>query len=262
MTPDVRGRTLVVKYGGAAMTDEAARAAFAADVALLHGAGARLVVVHGGGPQVTAHLGRLGIPTAFAGGRRVTTAEAVDVVRMVLIGQVNRDVVSAVNAHGPVAVGLSGEDLLTAAPLDPGLGQVGDVTAVDPALLDMLLAADRVPVVASVARGADGTVYNVNADTAAAAVAVALGAERAVFLTDVDGLYAAYPEPDSLVSSITAADLAELLPELADGMAPKMEACLRAVRGGVGVARVVDGRVPHALLADLRGEPAGTTVTP
>ena len=259
------GRTLVVKYGGHAMDDPAARAAFARDVVLLRYAGVRVVVVHGGGPQITAHLDRLGIASTFANGRRVTTAETMDVVRMVLVGQVNRDVVALIDEHGPFAVGLSGEDarLLTAEQLDPELGQVGEVTSVDPDVVHALLDAGRVPVVATVARGTDGTVYNVNADTAAAALAVALEAEKVVFLTDVEGLYAEWGEPDTLISEIKADDLDALLPALSDGMAPKMQACLRAVRGGVPRAHVLDGRVPHALLLEVfTDDGVGTMVTP
>jgi acetylglutamate kinase len=259
------GRTVVVKYGGHAMSDEAARRAFAEDVVLLRYVGLRPVVVHGGGPQITAHLDRLGVESVFAGGRRVTTAETMDVVRMVLVGQVNRDVVALVNAHGPFAVGLSGEDanLFTATQLDPALGQVGEVAAVDPGAVTALLDDGRIPVVATVARGTDGTPYNVNADTAAAALAVALGAAKVVFLTDVEGLYAAYPDRDSLVPELTAGALAALLPALDDGMAPKMEACLRAVRGGVPRAHVLDGRVPHALLLEVFTDSGvGTMVTP
>jgi acetylglutamate kinase len=259
------GKTVVVKYGGHAMDDPAARAAFAEDVVLLRYVGIRPVVVHGGGPQITAHLDRLGVESVFNGGRRVTTAETMQVVRMVLVGQVNRDVVGLVNAHGPFAVGMSGEDanLFTAEQLDPDLGFVGEVTAVDTGALRALLADGRVPVVATVARGTDGELYNVNADTAAAALAVALGAEKAVFLTDVEGLYADYPARDSLVSAIRADQLAALLPALAEGMVPKMEACLRAVRGGVPRAHVLDGRVPHALLLEVfTDDGVGTMVTP
>jgi acetylglutamate kinase len=248
--------TVVVKYGGAAMDDPEAARAFADDVALLRASGTRVVVVHGGGPQVTAHLDRLGVPSVFVGGRRVTTAETVRVVRMVLAGEVNGDVVALLHAAG--AVGLSGETVFTAEQLDPALGLVGGVTHVDTGVVDALLAAGRVPVVATVARGAGGALYNVNADTAAAALAVALRAERVVFLTDVEGLYADYASRTRVVRHVTADDLAALLPALSDGMAPKMEACLRAVRGGVPRAQVADGRVPHALLRD----DAGTTVTP
>ena len=258
------GRTVVIKYGGHAMDDPAARAAFAEDVVLLRYVGLRPVVVHGGGPQITAHLDRLGVASVFHGGRRVTTADTMQVVRMVLVGQVNRDVVGLLNAHGPFAVGMSGEDanLFTAAQLDPDLGYVGEVTAVDTGAVEALLADGRVPVVATVARGTDGALYNVNADTAAAALAVALRAEKAVFLTDVEGLYADYPARDSLVSAIRADQLAALLPTLAEGMVPKMEACLRAVRGGVPRAHVLDGRVPHALLLEVfTDDGVGTMVT-
>jgi acetylglutamate kinase len=259
------GRTVVVKYGGHAMEDEAARQAFAEDVVLLRHVGLRPVVVHGGGPQITAHLDRLGVESVFAGGRRVTTADTMQVVRMVLVGQVNGDVVGLLNAHGPYAVGMSGEDgnLFTAEALDPALGFVGEVTSVETGAIRALLADGRIPVVATVARGTDGDLYNVNADTAAAALAVALNAEKAVFLTDVEGLYADYPARDAVVSAITADDLERLLPSLSDGMVPKMEACLRAVRGGVPRAHVLDGRVPHALLLEVfTDDGIGTMVTP
>ncbi|HEX8003582.1 MAG TPA: acetylglutamate kinase [Mycobacteriales bacterium] len=259
------GRTVVVKYGGHAMDDPGAAAAFAEDVVLLRYVGLRPVVVHGGGPQITAHLDRLGVESTFSGGRRVTTADTMQVVRMVLVGQVNRDVVGLLNAHGPFAVGLSGEDanLFTAEQLDPDLGFVGEVTAVDARVIDALTADGRIPVVATVAKGADGELYNVNADTAAAALAIALRAEKVVFLTDVEGLYADYPARESLVPAIDAARLAALLPGLSEGMVPKMEACLRAVRGGVPRAHVLDGRVPHALLLEVfTDDGIGTMVTP
>ncbi len=266
------GRTIVVKYGGNAMTSPALQAAFAQDVVFLRYAGVQVVVVHGGGPQITAHLERLGLASEFRGGLRVTTPETMEVVRMVLVGQVNSDVVSTVNAHGPFAVGLSGEDasLLTAErrdavvdgePVDVGL--VGEVVAVQPQLLRALLAEGKVPVVATVARGLDGQLYNVNADTAAAALAVALEAEKLVVLTDVEGLYADWPASSEVVSEITADDLAALLPQLSSGMAPKMEACLAAVRGGVPRAHVLDGRVGHSLLLELfTDEGVGTMVVP
>jgi acetylglutamate kinase len=259
------GRTVVVKYGGHAMDDEAARKAFAEDVVLLRHVGLRPVVVHGGGPQITAHLDRLGVESVFAGGRRVTSADTMQVVRMVLVGQVNGDVVGLLNAHGPYAVGMSGDDgnLFTAEALDPALGFVGEVTSVETGAITALLDDGRIPVVATVARGTDGDLYNVNADTAAAALAVALRAEKAVFLTDVEGLYADYPARESVVSTITANDLERLLPSLSEGMVPKMEACLRAVRGGVPRAHVLDGRVPHALLLEVfTDDGVGTMVTP
>ncbi|MHB8342409.1 MAG: acetylglutamate kinase [Mycobacteriales bacterium] len=266
------GRTVVVKYGGNAMTSPELAAAFAEDILFLRYAGIRPVIVHGGGPQITAHLDRLGVPSTFAGGLRVTTPETMEVVRMVLVGQVNREIVGLLNAHGPYAVGMSGEDarLFTAkrrpavvdgAEVDVGL--VGDVVEVRPSIVTALLDSGHVPVVASVARGADGCVYNVNADTAAAALAVALGAEKLVVLTDVEGLYADWPASEEVVSELDAAALERLLPNLSDGMVPKMEACLRAVRGGVPRAHVLDGRVPHVLLLEVvTDEGVGTMVTP
>jgi acetylglutamate kinase len=266
------GRTVVVKYGGNAMTDPALQQAFAEDVVLLRYVGLKPVVVHGGGPQITAHLDRLGLDSVFAGGLRVTTPETMDIVRMVLVGQVQREIVGLVNGHGPFAVGLSGEDanlflaarrhaLVDGEPVDVGL--VGDVVEVDPGLVEGLLADRRIPIVSSVARGEDGQVYNVNADTAAAALAVALGAEKLVMLTDVEGLYADWPASDEVVSHLRADELEQLLPGLASGMVPKMEACLRAVRGGVAKAHVLDGRVPHALLLEVfTDEGVGTEVVP
>ncbi len=271
------GAVVVLKYGGHAMTDPALQRAFAEDVVFLRYAGLRPVVVHGGGPQITAHLDRLGIVSEFRGGLRVTTPEAMEVVRMVLVGQVNGDVVRLVNDHGPFAVGLSGEDggLLTAERRTTvvggeqvDLGRVGDVTEVDPGTVEALLADGRIPVVATVARGAEGEPYNVNADSAAAAIAVALRAQKLVVLTDVEGLYASWPDdgagtPGDVVSEITAADLERLLPTLSAGMAPKMEACLRAVRGGVPQAHVLDGRVPHAVLVEVFTDSGvGTMVLP
>lgn len=270
------GRTVVVKYGGHAMADSELREAFAQDMVFLRYAGIRPVVVHGGGPQVTEHLDRLGVESVFAGGLRVTTPETMDVVRMVLVGRVNRDVVGLINRHGPFAVGMSGEDanLLTArrrhAVVDGeqvDLGLVGDVTDVETGALRSLLTDTRIPVVSSIARGADGEVYNINADTAAAALAVALEAEKLVVLTDVEGLYASGPETEgptgAVISRLTAPELADLLPRLSAGMAPKMEACLRAVRGGVPRAHVLDGRVRHALLLEVfTDEGIGTMVVP
>jgi acetylglutamate kinase len=266
----LHGATIVIKYGGHAMTEPQLQRAFAADMVFLRYAGLKPVVVHGGGPQISAMLGRLGIVTEFRGGLRVTTPEAMDVVRMVLVGQVGRELVGLINEHGPFAVGLSGEDarLFTAvrrtAFVDGeavDVGQVGDVATVDTSAVDDLIAAGRIPVISTVAPDADGVLHNLNADTAAAALAIALGARKLVVLTDVPGLYADWPDTASLVSQISAADLEALLPTLAAGMVPKMEACLRAVRGGVPAAHVVDGRVAHSTLLEVfTSEGFGTMV--
>jgi acetylglutamate kinase len=265
-------KIVVVKYGGNAMTSPELQAAFAEDVMFLRYAGLKPVIVHGGGPQITQHLDRLGIASEFRGGLRVTTAETVDIVRMVLTGQVNAEIVNLINDHGTFAIGLSGEDagLLTAerrgAVVDGeevDIGQVGDVVAVDASSVHALIEAGRIPVIATVARGRDGLTYNVNADTAAAAIAVGLAAEKLVVLTDVEGLYADWPASTEIVSEIRAGELAALLPTLASGMVPKMEACLRAVEGGVPRAHVLDGRVPHALLLEVfTSEGIGTMVLP
>jgi len=254
------GQTVVIKYGGHAMVADELRAGFAQDLVFLRHAGLKPVVVHGGGPQVTSHLERLGIESDFTAGLRVTTEETIDVVRMVLNGKVNKDIVGLINRYGPYAVGLSGEDanLLTAerkyatvdgAPVDIGL--VGEIASVDASMVRALLDDGRTPVISSLASGADGAVYNVNADTAAAALAVALGAAKLVVLTDVEGLYRDWPSSDEVISQLTADDLEKLLPTLSAGMIPKMEACLTAVRGGVTHAHVLDGRLRHAILLEI-----------
>ena len=265
------GKIILIKFGGNAMTNPELQAAFAQDVIFMKYAGLRPVVVHGGGPQINEHLTKLGVESEFRGGLRVTTPETMQVVRMVLVGQVNRDLVGLINDHGPHAVGMSGEDaqLITAEkrmayvdglPVDIGL--VGDVVDIRPETVLALLDAGRVPVIATVARGENGETYNVNADTAAAALAVALGAEKLLMLTDVKGLYADWPTSDELISSLSADELEAMLPSLAGGMVPKMEACLRAVRGGVKQAHVLDGRVPHAVLVEVfTDEGVGTMVT-
>ncbi len=265
-------KIVVVKFGGNAMVSPELQAAFAEDVMFLRYAGLRPVIVHGGGPQITEHLNRLGIESEFRGGLRVTTPEMVSIVRMVLTGHVNAEIVNLLNDHGSFAIGLSGEDasLLTAErrpaivdgePVD--IGQVGDVVAVDPSAMLALIDAGRIPVIATVARGLDGLTYNVNADTAAAAIAVGLQAEKLIVLTDVEGLYADWPTSSEVVSEIAATELAALLPRLSAGMVPKMEACLRAVEGGVPRAHVLDGRVPHALLLEIfTSEGIGTMVFP
>ena len=267
---EFHGETVVIKYGGHAMTAEELRAGFAQDLVFLKHAGLRPVVVHGGGPQVTGHLDRLGIESVFTAGLRVTTEETIDVVRMVLNGKVNKDIVGLINRNGPYAVGLSGEDanLFTAerklAAVDGELvdiGLVGEITDVDPSMVRALLDNGRIPVISSIARGSSpevpggpdgaGAVYNVNADTAAAALAVALGAAKLVVLTDVEGLYRDWPNSDEVISQLDADDLEKLLPALSAGMIPKMEACLTAVRGGVPHAHVLDGRLSHAILLEI-----------
>ena len=266
------GATVVVKYGGNAMVDDELKRAFAADIVFMRLAGLRPVVVHGGGPQINDMLARLGIESEFVGGYRRTTAEVMDVVGMVLVGQVQRELVGLVNAHGPLAVGVSGEDghLLTAErrpaivdglPVDIGL--VGDITDVRPEIITRLLDDGLIPVVSTVARDVNGDVYNVNADTAAAAVAIALDAAKLIVLTDVEGLYRDWPASTDVVGQIGVDELRELLPTLASGMVPKMEACLRAVDGGVPRAHVIDGRVPHSLLLEVFTDAGiGTMVQP
>jgi acetylglutamate kinase len=273
------GQIVVLKYGGNAMSDERLRQAFAQDVVFLHYAGLRPVVVHGGGPQINAQLDRLGMQATFRAGLRVTTPETMDVVRMVLTGQVNREIVGLINEHGPFAVGLSGEDanLLTARRLRAevdgelvDLGQVGEVESVDPGAITALLADGRIPVISSVARGDRGGVLNVNADTAAAALAVGLRAAKLVLLTDVAGLYPRWTGKDAAsalgakpISQLTVDELTELMPGLSDGMIPKMGACLTAVRGGVPRAHVLDGRLPHAILLEIFTDAGiGTMVVP
>jgi len=266
------GQTIVIKYGGHAMTDESLRRGFAQDLVFLRHAGLRPVVVHGGGPQINAHLARLGIESTFARGLRVTTPEVMHVVRMVLTGHVNRDVVGLVNQYGPWAIGMSGEDanLFTARRAQPvvegetvDIGMVGEISHVEPGAVHSLLADGRIPIISSVATGAGGEVYNVNADTAAAALAVALGAAKLVVLTDVEGLYRDWPASGEVISLLTAAELEALLPGLSMGMVPKMTACLNVVRGGVGRAHVLDGRLPHALLLEIfTDQGIGTMVIP
>ena len=266
----LRGKIVVVKYGGNAMTDDRLKTAFAEDMVSLLTAGIHPVVVHGGGPQISAMLMRLGIPGEFKGGFRVTTPEVLEVARMVLFGSVGRDLVNLINAHGPYAMGLTGEDarLFTAVRrkvvvdgVDTDIGLVGDVDSVNADIVHDLVAAGRIPVISTIAPDADGVVHNINADTAAAAVAEAVGAEALLMLTDVEGLYTRWPDRSSLVSEIDTSTLAQLLPTLQEGMVPKIEACLRAVTSGVPSAHVIDGRVEHCVLAELlTDEGAGTKV--
>lgn len=256
-----RDKIVVVKYGGNAMIDDELKSAFAADMVFLRTVGAKPVVVHGGGPQITTMLGRLGLDGGeFVGGFRVTTPEILDVVRMVLFGQVGRDLLGRINSHGPYAVGTSGEDagLFTAekrlVEVDgemTDIGLVGEIVDVDPTAVMDIIDAGRIPVVSGIAPGADGNVYNINADSAAGALAAALNAERLVVLTNVEGLYTDWPNKDSLVSKIEVGELEKIVPNLDSGMIPKMEACLTAVNGGVAAAHVIDGRIPHSVLLEL-----------
>lgn len=266
------GKIIVVKYGGNAMTDDTLKQAFAEDIAFLRYAGFKPVVVHGGGPQISKMLDRLGIESEFKGGLRVTTPEAMDVVRMVLVGKVQRELVGLLNQHGHIAVGLSGEDagLFTAERTNTiidgeevDLGLVGEVARVRPEAVLDLVEAGRIPVISSVAPDVDGLVHNVNADTAAAALAVALGAEKLLVLTDVEGLYPDWPNSDDVIQEISPESLAELMPSLASGMVPKMGACLKAVQNGVPRATVIDGREPHSVLLEIfTDEGIGTQVLP
>jgi acetylglutamate kinase len=258
------GTTVVVKYGGNAMSTDLTL--FAEDVVLLHSVGIKVVVVHGGGPQIGAMLQRLGIESRFVDGLRVTDADTLDVVRMVLVGKVNRDIVGALNTHGPVAVGVSGEDasLLQVTPTDPKLGFVGDVQEVDTGVLDRLLAQDLVPVVATIGVDVAGQAYNINADIAAGAIAEALGAQKLVYLTDIEGIRSDVADASTLISTITADGLQALIADgtVTAGMIPKVASCVAAVKGGVGHAHILDGRVPHALLLEIfTDEGVGTMVT-
>jgi len=257
-----RDQIIVIKYGGNAMVSDELQDAFAADIAYLRYAGVKPVVVHGGGPQISSMLDRLSIPSEFKGGYRVTSTEAISVVRMVLTGQINPQLVAKINSHGPHAAGLSGEDAglfggrrrgVTVDGVVHDLGRVGDVVEVDPRPVIDQLESGRIPVVSSIAPDLDhpGHSLNVNADAAASALAVALGAAKLVVLTDVPGLYADWPNRESLVSHLTSTELREMLPGLESGMIPKMQACLEAVEGGVPSAAIIDGRVPHSVLVEV-----------
>ncbi|WP_449278668.1 acetylglutamate kinase [Leucobacter sp. GX24907] len=269
-----RDAIMVIKFGGNAMVDADLLKAFAEDIVYLRHTGIRPVVVHGGGPQINAMLERLGIESEFKGGYRVTTPETMEVVRMVLTGKVNPELIDEINAHGPLAAGTTGEDagLFIGRRRPPfevdgevvDLGFVGNVVGVRTEPVLALLEAGLIPVVSSIAPDADrpGDSLNINADAAASALASALGAEKLVILTDVTGLYSDWPDRESLVSSISAAELEELLPSLESGMIPKMRACLDAVRGGVGKAAIIDGREPHSVLLEIFTEHGiGTEVT-
>jgi len=249
------GTTIVVKYGGNAMTDPALAESFAADIVLLHSVGIRVVVVHGGGPQIGDLLTRLGIESEFRDGLRVTDADTLDVARMVLVGKVNRDIVASINVHGPLAVGLSGEDggLIEANRRDPDLGFVGDVANVNPAIIESLLAQNLIPVVSTIGADLSGQSYNINADTVAGALAGALGAQKVIYLTDIAGLLRDVAEPSSLIARTDPEEIAGLIADgvLSGGMIPKVEACLEAIAAGVPAAHMLDGRVPHVVLLEL-----------
>ena len=262
-----RGAVVVVKYGGNAMVDPALATTFAEDVVLMRSVGLRPVVVHGGGPQISDLMERLGKQPEFREGQRVTDAETVDIARMVLVGKVNRDIVSAINVHAPLAVGVSGEDagLITAGARDPELGFVGNVEAVNPAILERLLAEELIPVVSTIGADAQGQAYNINADAVAGAIAEAMSAEKVIYLTDIEGLLADVDDAGSLISRIDAPALHKLVDDgvLTGGMIPKIQACLHAVDNGVGSAHLLDGRVPHVVLLELFSDAGiGTMITP
>ena len=261
------GKTVVIKYGGHAMEEPALADLFAQDVVLMRLVGMNPVVVHGGGPQISDLMRRLGKEPTFVDGLRVTDAETVDIVRMALVGKVNREVVAAVNRHGSYGVGLSGEDagLITVRPRDARLGFVGDVHRIDPSILVRLIREELIPIVATVGVDEDGQAYNVNADTVAGAIATALGAEKLVYLTDVAGLYRDFGDESSLISNIDVIELEELLAgdALSEGMIPKVRSCAQAVKSGVRRAHILDGRMPHALLLEFfTREGIGTMVGP
>jgi len=260
------GRTIVVKLGGNAMVDPALSVSFAQDIVLMHSVGLRPLVVHGGGPQISALMERLGKVPEFVDGQRVTDAETVDIARMVLVGKVNREIVSSINVHGPLAVGVSGEDagLILASARHPDLGFVGDVHTVNPTILKRLLAEDLIPVVSTIGADETGQAYNINADTVAGALAEALGAEKVIYLTDVEGLLGDVNDPSSLISHIGSAALQGLVESgaLEGGMIPKIAACLHAVGAGVGSAHLLDGRLPHVVLLELFSDAGvGTMIT-
>ena len=258
MTEHLVGKVVVVKYGGNALagsSDGDALSLFAQDIVLMHAVGMKPVVVHGGGPQISALMTRLGKVTEFRNGLRVTDAETVDIARMVLVGQVNPQIVAAINVHGPLAVGVSGADagLIVAAPRDVDLGFVGDVTSVNPTIVNRLLNEDLIPVIATIGSDASGQAYNINADTVAGAIAEALGAEKLVYLTDIEGLRRVVSDAASLIRQTTPDELDALMADgtIAGGMIPKVESCVKAVRNGVGRAHILDGRIPHVLLLEV-----------
>ncbi len=261
-----RNKIVVVKYGGNAMSPSGGAAQFAEDIVLMQSVGIKPVVVHGGGPQITDMMRRLGKTAEFRNGLRVTDAESLEITRMVLVGKVNRELVADINRHGPLAVGVSGEDagLITATPHDPDLGFVGDVAHVNPSILLRLLEQDLIPVIATIGVDDGGQAYNINADTVAGAIATALDAEKLIFLTDIEGLRRDVQDAASLISRTTAAELRLLIEDgtVASGMIPKAEACLHAVEANVRSAHLIDGRLDHVLLLELFTDSGiGTMVT-
>jgi len=260
------GATIVVKFGGNAMSSPELFEQFAQDIVMMHSVGMRPVVIHGGGPQIGEWLRRMGKDSEFVDGQRVTDAETLEVVQMVLKGKVNSDIVSALNVHGPIAVGLSGQDagLIEAEERDPSLGFVGDVTRINPSIITRLLAMDLIPVVSTVGSDSDGQAYNINADAVAGAIAEALDAQKLIFLTDVAGLLRDVHDPASLIQRVSTSEAAELIADgtIAGGMIPKIEGCLQAINRGVSEVHLIDGRVPHALLLELFTDAGvGTMVT-
>jgi len=257
---EFHGATVVIKYGGNAMVNDVLKGSFAADVVFLRLAGLHPVVVHGGGPQISEMLGKLGIESSFAAGMRITTPEVLDVARMVLTGQVQRELVNLINRHGPFAVGVSREDahlfeaerhvaLVDARPVDVGL--VGDVTSVRTDLVKTLVADGLIPVVSSIGVGQDGTVYNINADIAASALAAGLNADKLVMMTDVAGLFADWPKSEEVIRELSRTELIDLMPGISGGMIPKLRACLEAVESGVSRAHIIDGRIEHSMLLEV-----------
>ena len=261
----LRGQTIVVKTGGRALADSELARQIAGDVVLMHSVGIRCIVVHGGGPQISELLDRFGKETKFIEGHRVTDAESLEITRMVLVGKVNRDIVSEINRHGPIALGLSGEDvgLILAEQRHPELGFVGNVKAVNPLILERLLAGQLIPVISTIGSDEAGQAYNINADVVAGAIAAAVDAARLIYLTDVDGLLEDVSDPGSLTAKATDTQIEALIEQgsIQDGMLPKLEGCLTAVRNGVGSAHIVNAATPHSLLVALTDQELGTTIS-
>lgn len=260
------GRTVVLKYGGAAMTDPELREHVASDIVLMKLVGVNPVIVHGGGPTITSYMERLGMPVEFFDGLRVTSSEAMEVVKMVLVGKINKDLVTAINGHGRLAVGIAGDDanLIKARPISDRLGRVGEVTAIDTTVVRKLVADGFIPVIASVAIGEDGESCNINADLVAGEMAAALNADKVIFLTDVDGLYRDFEDKGSLISALSLEEVEDMIANdhLASGMIPKVAACARALRGGVNRAHILNGILPHSLLLEVYTDGGvGTMIT-